>query len=270
MASMNFQNKWVLITGASSGLGYAMAENLAKKHKANLILVARRLEKLEALKTKLETNYQVQCKTISADLTIDADIKRVYEASTAEVDVYAVILNAGITYFGEHLALDWSLFETMLNTNVKSLVQLTHLFTPYLLAKQQKGGIMFVSSMAGLVPVPYQAAYSGTKGFITNFGMSLHQELAKTGVSLTVYSPGGIDTELTKNSKLDYFSDTGLLQTAEECADDGIQAFRSRKMLTVPGFMNQTQILLSRFAPKKLLTTITAVAYKKALTAKSK
>lgn len=263
--AMKFKKKWVLVTGASSGLGYEMAVQFAKKHRANLVLVARRKEKLEALQQRLISDYHIKCEVITADLSVDEEVVKVFEQATKLADIYAVVLNAGVTYFGKHTELPWSQFETMLNTNVKSVVRLTNLFVPYLQAQKGKGGIMFVASMAGLVPVPYQSAYAGTKGFLTNFGMSLHQELSGSAVSLTVYAPGGIDTELTRNSKLDYFSDSGLLQTAEECAADGIAAFKARKMLKVPGKMNQAQILLSRLAPRKLLTTITGVTYKHAL-----
>lgn len=262
---MKFNNKWVLVTGASSGLGYEMAVQFAKKHQANVMLVARREEKLKALKTKLINEYKVQCEVITADLTIEADVQKVFDVATKRADIYGVVLNAGVTYFGEHKDLEWDYFNTILDTNVKSVVKLTNLFTPYLIEKKQKGGIMYVASMAGLTPIPYQAAYSGTKAFIINFGLSYHREVEKQPISITVYAPGGIDTELTQKAGLDYFDNSGLLQSAEECALDGIAAFKSRKMLKIPGFLNQAQILLTRLTPRSLTTKITGRTYKLAL-----
>lgn len=265
MRSMKFKKKWILITGASSGLGEEMAKQLAQKHKANLILVARRTEKLDDLKSKLESTYGVQCMTISADLSKPEDVQRVFDESTRAHKVHGAIMNAGITQFAEHVTTDWETIDRLINLNVKSVMHLTHLFAPYMLKQKTKGGIMFVASMAGLLPVPYQAAYSGSKAFITNFGMSFSQELSGKPLSLTVYAPGGIDTEMTRNSDLDYFSGSSFIQSVEECAADAIGAMKSRKMLYVPGKLNQLQVFGARFAPRKLLTTITGTAYKHAL-----
>jgi short-subunit dehydrogenase len=109
-------------------------------------------------------------------LSVPADVDRVFEEAIAVGDVYGVILNAGVTYFGKHLDMEWSTFQNLLSTNVTSVVRLMSLFAPYLLGKQQGGGIMVVSSMASLLPVPYQAAYAGSKAFVTHFTQSLRQE----------------------------------------------------------------------------------------------
>lgn len=270
MSAMNFSKKWVLITGASSGLGKEMANQLARDHQANLILVARRLSVLDELKTDLESQYGIECMTISADLSRTEDIERVFTDATAAHDVYGVILNAGITFFAEHLTTEWQDIERLITVNVTSVMKLTHLFAPYLIAKNTYGGIMLVASIAGLTPVPYQSAYSGSKGFITNFGMSFSEELQGKPLSVTVYAPGGIDTEMTRNSDLDYFSGTSFLQSVESCASDAIMAMQARKMLYIPGKLNQLQILGTRFAPRKLLTKITGTAYRKALNEMSK
>lgn len=267
MKHMDFKNKWVLITGASSGLGEEMARQLASKDKANLVLVARSADKLNALKNELEQACGISCRVIKADLSVADDVVRVFTEATQDQEIYAAILNAGITHFGEHAELTQDEFDRMLDINVKSVVHLTDKFVPYFLQKQNRGGILYIASMAGLVPVPYQAAYSGTKAFLCHFGMSLHQELIKKPVSVSVYAPGGIDTQMTRGSRLDYFSDTSFIQSVEDCASDAIKTLTARKMLKVPGAMNQAQVFMSRFAPRKLLTTITGMAYKKALEA---
>lgn len=263
--AMEFSSRWVLITGASSGLGKELAYQVSRQYGANLILVARRLGHLNAIKDELENGSGIKCHVIAADLSNPVDVDRVYEEAIAVGDVYGVILNAGITHFGRHLGLDWSGFQNMLATNVTSVVRLISLFTPYLIQKNQGGGMMVVSSMAGLLPVPYQSAYAGTKAFITNFSQSLYQELREENVSITVFSPGGIDTAMTHNSDLKYFENTVFLQDVKSCAAEALSAMRSRQSLYVPGRINRIQLFFSRFVPRNLVGFVAQSAYRKAL-----
>lgn len=267
MQAMNFTRRRILITGASSGLGLAMATQLAHRDQADLVLVARRLDRLTALKAELEGGTGISCQVIAADLSRAEDVERVFTEATAAGDIYGVILNAGVTHFGPHLDLAWPAFESLLATNVTSVVRLTSLFTPYLLERGQGGGVMVVSSMAGLLPVPFQAAYAGSKAFVTNFAQSLAEELRGRPVSVTVFSPGGIDTAMTRDSQLRYFENTALLQDVDTCARDGLEAMRRRDGLAVPGRLNRAQLFATRFAPRKLITFMTGVTYRKALKA---
>lgn len=265
MKNMNFTAKRILVTGASSGLGLEMARQLAYLHKANLVLVARRHDRLAELQLELEQNAGVQCQIIAADLSQTAEVERVYAEAVLAGDIYGVILNAGVTHFGKHMDLSWPAFEAMLATNVSSVVRMVNLFVPYLLQRRQHGGIMLISSMAGFLPVPYQSAYAGTKAFITNFTQSLQQELRDDKVSLTLFAPGGIDTSMTQNSKLKFFENTAFLQDVQSCAHDALLSMQQRKAIYVPGKLNQAQLFASRFAPRNLAAFITQSVYKKAL-----
>jgi short-subunit dehydrogenase len=266
---MQFSKRWIVVTGASSGLGKAIAIQLASKHQANLILVARRLEKLEELKHSLEKNYSVHCKTIAADLSNINNIERMFRESIQNEEVYGVILNAGITYFGEHQQLPWDQFEQLLATNVSGIVKAVELYLPYLSERSQGGSIMLVSSVAGLLPVPYQAAYSGSKAFITHYGLALNEELRGDNVSLTVFSPGGIATEMTHSSGLAaQFEGSSVLQSPEQCASEAIQAMESRHALYVPGWINRLQLFGARLLPRSLLIFFAGKLYRKALETK--
>jgi short-subunit dehydrogenase len=267
MENMNLRNRWVLVTGASSGLGEEMARQLATRHGANLVLVARREAPMQALAKSLSDTAGVSCKVIAADLSREDEVQRVFAEATAGQDVYGVVLNAGITWFGEHLELSWEQCQTLMATNVSSVVQLSNLFLPYLRDKGQGGGVMLVASMAGLLPVPYQSLYSGSKAFITHFGLGVAEELAGSGVSMTVFCPGGIATPMTHNSDLRYFENTAFLQEVGDCAHEGLQAMIKRRNLWVPGVLNRSQLFMSRLAPRKLITLITRTAYRKALDA---
>ena len=194
---MKLSPRGIVVTGGAVGLGKANATKLASEHQANLILGARRVDKLEELKHTLEENYAVKCKTIAADLSDINNIERMFRESTQNQEVYGVILNAGITYFGEHQQLAWDQFEQLLATNVSGIIKAVELYLPYLSEKSQGGSIMLVSSVAGLLPVPYQAAYSGSKAFITHYGLALNEELRDKSVSLTVFSSGSIATVMS-------------------------------------------------------------------------
>jgi uncharacterized protein len=266
MRNLELNGRWVLVTGASSGLGREMARDLAKRHSANLILVARRRERLEELRLELEGKYKVAARVVCADLAKREDVDRVFTEATNGADVQAVVLNAGITHFGHHHDLSWEEFETMLDTNVKSAVRLTHHFVPYLLGKNHGGALMFVTSMAGLQLAPYQTAYSSTKAFLTTFGMGLNHELAGKNISITTFAPGGIATEMTETSGLAaHFGGGAQIQAAEFVAREAIDALVQRRYLYVPGHFNRFQLFLPRFLPRRLVGRVVASTFQKAL-----
>ena len=262
---MALRGRWVLVTGASSGLGREIARQLALKHGANLILVARRTEQLNVLQHEIAA--KAQSIVIPADLTQADEVRRVFEQSIQDRDVYAVVLNAGVTYFGHHRDLPWDTFQSMLALNVSSPVQLMHAFVPYLINKNQGGGILVVSSLGGLVPLPYQTAYAGTKAFLTTFCESWYQELLDENISITTFAPGGIKTEMTDKSGLAaHFGNTAQMHTAQYCASQAIQAMVARRYLFVPGRLNRLQMLMARFLPRRWLGTMLARVYRRALT----
>lgn len=259
------QGRWVLVTGASSGLGREMARQLASVWRANLILVARREAELRQLQSELEQTPGVRCKVIAADLGQPQEVERVFELASAGEPVSGVVLNAGVTYFGEQLALDAAQFHNLLMVNVSSVVRLATLFAGKMKTQTEGGTILFVSSMAGLIPLPYQAAYAGTKAYVTHFAHSFAEELRDTKVSLAVFAPGGIDTAMTRDSKLRHFTNSPLMQDAESCAAAGIKALVNADPLAVPGLLNRSQLLLGRIAPRRIVGFFTRQAYEKAL-----
>jgi short-subunit dehydrogenase len=264
MKNLALNNKWILVTGASSGLGQEMARQLAHIHKANLIIAARRADKLNALKAELEEAASIKVKVIVADLSIPEEADRVIAESIADKNLYGAILNAGVTYFGRQTELPWIDFESILKTNVISVVRMTNSLVAYFEQPGAEGSIMLVSSMAGLFPVPYQAAYSATKAFITAFGNALHNELTNSNFSITVFAPGGIATEMTDNSKFNELK--GWLMPVTEAAKEGIHAFITRKYNYVPGLLNRVGNVFMNFLPKKFIGGKMSKVYLKSLT----
>jgi short-subunit dehydrogenase len=265
MAHLNLYNNWVLVTGASSGLGAEMAMQLARDYGANLVLMARREDKLTSLKSQLEKDFGVQCKVITADLSKRANYADVFN-SLSELDIHAAVLNAGITYFDEDMGYDWQDFQNMLDTNVSSVVYFTRAFCKYFDATNKEGSVLVVGSVAGLVPVPYQASYSSTKAFLVNYCQAIQQELSRKPYSVSLFAPGGIDTDMNRDSGLAItFSDGMFLQSVESCAEDAIETMIRRKNLFVPRLSNRLQVLLVKLLPRSITNRFTAATYRKAL-----
>lgn len=255
MKPMNFRGRWVLVTGASSGLGLEMARLLAREHGANIIAVARREDRLLALKAELESQHGVQVLPLAADLSRGADVQRLYERAVDGRDVYGVVLNAGVTFYGHVLEESHETFEAMLATNVSSLVQLSKRFATYLAQRAEGGGIMLVASVAGFSPLPYQTSYAATKSFVITYGRGLGYEVRKHGVSVTVFAPGGISTEMMTVSGLSRqfkAGDVGMM-APDTCAKLAVDAFVRRKPFYVPGVLNRVLATAMKLLPHGLL-----------------
>jgi short-subunit dehydrogenase len=260
MQPMDFRGRWVLLTGASSGLGQEMAKILAERFGANLIVVARRSDRLAALKTELERRARVEVATCCADLSNLEDVDRVINEAKSR-DLYAAILNAGVTHFGSHRSLDWEAFRKMLDTNVTAVVRMSSALIPEL--EKQGGGLLVVSSMAGIHPVPYQTAYSATKAFLVHYGAGLWHELQGRNVSVTTYAPSGVVTEMTSGENFNALRK--WLMPVEQAALEGIEAFRLRKYVHIPGLANRVGSVFARMLPQRLTTSIVAAQYRNAL-----
>ncbi len=263
MERVRFKGRWVLVTGASGGLGQELARRLAYDHGANLIVTARREARLQDLKVELESRAGIEVRVRACDLAKLADVDALLEEATRGPKLYAAILNAGVTHFGVHEALGWSDFEAMLHTNVTSVVRATNALVPHLEA-HPGGALMLVSSMAGMMPIPYQTAYSATKAFLVHFGVGLANELAGRSVSITTFTPGGIATEMTSGSA--FHTLRGWLAPPDRVAREALDAMIAREHLHVPGWPNRLAAAASGALPNFVGRRL-AAAYRKALVA---
>lgn len=263
MQRMNLNDRWLILTGASSGLGREMAVVLARDHKANLVLVARREERLQELATTLRERHGTQADVLPADLSVTAEAERVFRTATEAHPLYGAVLNAGVTHFGRYDEQSWDDFQRMLGLNVTSQVRLTTLLLPYLEQRAEHGGLLIVASMAGLTPFAYQTAYGATKSFLVAYGCGLHIEMQPRGVSVTTYAPGGIATEMVAGKRFDGLR--SWLMPADQCAAEGIDAFVRRRYFQIPGPLNRVGSVLMRVLPQKLVASTFASQYKRAL-----
>lgn len=263
MKRMNLKGRWVLVTGASAGLGHAFASRLARHYGANVVLVARRKERLEALAKELRDETGALTAVIAADLSKPEGVEHAIAEATNGRQLSGVVLNAGLTHFGHFHELPWTEFQAMLHTNVSAVVRMTTELIPHLEQDPQGGGIVLVSSMAGITPVPYQTAYSATKAFLVSFGIGMWHELEGRNVSISTFVPAGIKTEMNAGARFDSLQ--GWLAPASEIAEAGLEALVSRSFVAIPGFQNQFADVFFRFLPRRFITGRLAAVYRAAL-----
>jgi uncharacterized protein len=192
------------------------------------------------------------------------DVERCLDV-VKKVPLAAVVLNAGVTHFGHHHELEWDAFQSMLQTNVVSTVRLTSELVKHFQAAGTEARIMIVSSLTGLMPVPFQTAYSGTKAFLVAYGTALAHELRGSKVSVTVFAPGGIATEQTAGERFKTLR--GWLAPVDAVALEALGALRARPSLHVQGFLNRLGFILMRFVPRDLSMYLVSREYRKALQA---
>lgn len=189
-----------LITGASSGIGKAFAEQLAATG-MDLVLVARRVPRLESLAAHLRSTHRIEVKVCPVDLAEASAAERI-AAATASLDIGLLISNAGSGLKGEHSAQDPRALADMLKVNCNTPMQLTQTFIPRL-RKRGKGGIILVSSVEALIGCPYSAAYSASKAFVRNLGEALWGELTPEGIDVLTICPGATNTEALARHGID-------------------------------------------------------------------
>jgi short-subunit dehydrogenase len=183
-----------LVTGASSGIGLAFAEELAMRG-FDLVLTARRTDRLDALAERLLSTHGVRTTVIGADLADPATPARILEA-TRGTDIGLVISNAGFNLKGAFEAQDAAAMAAMLTVNCHAPMQLAHGLIPRLKARG-KGGIVFTASVEGLIGCPYSAAYSASKALVVALGEALWGEMLGTGIDVLTLCPGATESEAT-------------------------------------------------------------------------
>ncbi|HLT30190.1 MAG TPA: SDR family NAD(P)-dependent oxidoreductase [Myxococcaceae bacterium] len=253
--ALKLRGRWVLVTGASAGLGRELALQLARDHGAHLILMARRQALLESLAEEVTSTYGVQAVPLVADLCEPARCEALLEEITRERPLAAAVLNAGITHYGDALDLSGDALNALIHTNVTSLVTLAGAIARRFKETSEPGALLLVSSVGGFLPLPYQAAYAGSKAFVTHYGLALGVELAGTGISVTVFAAGGMPTDLVEKSGLGrkFKADQLGMMPVPKAARMALQAMCRRESLRVPGVMNQALAFVTRLVPRRFM-----------------
>jgi short-subunit dehydrogenase len=251
-----------LVTGASSGIGQAFARQLAARGH-NLVVVARRGDRLEQLAKELDAQYGVGIEVLVADLAATAGLTTV-EQRLADDDrpIDILVNNAGFGTAGTFASIDVDRQDEMVRLNVLAVVRLTHAALGGMLARG-RGGVINVSSTAGFQPIPGWSTYAATKAFVSRFTEGIAGECANTGVAVTALCPGFTRTEF--QDQADFGEDMVprfLWQTPEEVALAGLEALERKRVYAVPGWAYRTLEVTTGLLPKTLVRKAATIRYR--------
>lgn len=267
MSTGNTHPRTVLITGASTGIGEEYARRFAFRG-YGLVLVARRAERLDALAAELGGLYGTPIECLPADLASEsgrASVEQRLRADgtegSAPIDV--LVNNAGMGLGGAFARQDPAEIDRLLDLNVRTLVRLTRAVLPVQTARRKNGeqggvlGVLNVSSLAGILPVPGSAVYGASKAFVTSFSESLATETVPKGVHVTAALPGYVRTEMTRG-----LQESGMPEpmwvAKETVVDESLRAFAAGRSRVVPGNFYRGADGLLHLAPKGLLSRAVA------------
>lgn len=260
---MAIDRQTALITGASSGIGAELAR-IHAEHGGDLVVVARRRGRLESLKTELEAAHGVTVHVLPSDLTQAEAPQQIYDEVRARgLPVDYLVNNAGFGCRGSFHKQDWATNKAMIEVNILALAALTRLFLPDMIARGS-GRILNIGSMAGFLPGPLHAVYYASKAFVISFSEAIADELAGTGVHVTVLCPGPTATEFTERAQMQGVTLLRRTAPARKIAEIGYQAMLKGKTLVVPGLLNKFTIHgLLRLSPRRLTTRVSRALMEK-------
>jgi uncharacterized protein len=250
------ERKVALITGASSGIGEAIARKLAGR-RFDCVLTARRTDRLEKLATDLGKSHGVSARVVGADLGNYGGASELIEAvSRIEPRIDVLVNNAGFGVYGRLVEQDASRVAQMIELNVTSLTVLTHHYVKEMV-KHRSGRVLQVSSIGAFQPSPLYAVYSATKSYVLSFSEALNHELHGTGVSVTTMCPGLTATEfhaVAAHKKPKWMN--LVTMTAEDVAEIGIRSMMRGRSVVTTGFLNKLTALLVKLMPRSWATSM--------------
>lgn len=244
-----------VVTGASSGIGEALARGLARRGHS-LLLVARRRDRLERLASELETAHGVEVEVRTCDLC-DRDARATLREELESRQVSVLCNNAGFTTCGPVHEGDPAREARELEVNGVATQELTMAVLPGMLARNS-GAILVTGSNAGEQPVPTAATYAATKAFANAYAQALHVELRRTGVSCTLLAPGPVRTEFTAVGGMPAIDEKRWIRftPVERVAEEALTAMEEGRRMVIPGFMAKAQAYAGRYTPRALLFPI--------------
>ncbi|MCX6639203.1 MAG: SDR family oxidoreductase [bacterium] len=243
----------VLITGASSGIGWELAKLFARDG-YDLVLVARDEPKLIELADQLRNAHQTSCLIIPIDLArSDSPATIFQEVNDKQISVEVLVNNAGFGDWGAFMGSELQRQLDLLQVNITALTHLTRLFLPYMV-KKGSGKIMNVASTAAFQPGPYMAVYYASKAYVLSFTQAIASELEGTGVSATAFCPGVTRTNFHDTAGIDKVSPLRkLLMEPDVAAEIGYRGLHAGKRVVIPGLMNKLITTFTRHAPRGLV-----------------
>jgi short-subunit dehydrogenase len=254
---------FALITGASKGIGKAIAESLATRG-YDLLLVARSADLLEQVSSQIHSNTKRDCRWLSLDLSTDRAAEVIYDwCITNQFNVSILVNNAGYGMSGPFEKYSAQEHSDMLHVNMITLTKLTRLFLPSLL-KQPSGYILNIASTAAYQAVPFLAAYSASKSYVLNFSRGLNQELKKTNLSVTCISPGPTDTNFVTRANIGIKGQKAaerLNMSPQAVAQIAVECLFRRRPEVITGGLNKLSVFFAWLLPKVMIEGIAKKLY---------
>lgn len=247
-------NKWVLITGASRGIGYEFAKLFAADG-WQLVLVARDQPRLQQIADELIVRHRITVKIIVKDLASATAAQEIAHQLGEEQNFISILVNnAGFGIQGPFAELELQRHLDLIQVNIASLVQLTHLFLKPMLARRS-GRILNVASTAAFLPGPYMAMYYASKAFVHSFSCALAEEVKDSGVTVTALCPGMTHSEFHARAGLKR-TDNFLMMEADEVAKIGYRALMQGKPMVVAGWFNKLGVIATKALPSCLTARV--------------
>ena len=248
----DFQGKWALVTGASAGIGAALARELAASG-AKLILTARRHERLERLAAELGAQGTETC-IVAADLNDAAAPQAIFDATEgAGLAVDILVNNAGLGQYGVFHASEVEQEVSQVRVNCEAVVRLARLFVPRMV-ERRRGWMLVVASTASFQPVPYLSTYAATKAFDRYFALGVAAEVAQYGVKVTALCPGSTESEFFEVAHAQKFKIN--VQATDVVARKAIDALARGQRTILPSWNGKATALLSRLLPVGMITRV--------------
>ncbi len=248
---LNRYGSWALITGATSGIGLAIARIVAENG-VNVVLVARNKNTLKQTAEALEAEYSIKTRAISADLTDAAATLSVID-QVKDLDIGLLVPCAAIETSGYYIDTGVEQHKAIAQMDMLSPMTLIHHFGG-LMAARKKGAILILSSMSGLMPQPYMAHYGAVKAYIAALGTALYEEMKDCGVDVAVLAPGPTDTPMSAATGIDFKSMGMSIMQPEDVAMTGLLALGKRSIV-VPSFRNKMMVfMMARLMPTKVVS----------------
>lgn len=243
-----FNKQYVLITGASSGIGYELAKLYARSGQ-NLILIARNIDRLKKVESEL-SKYNVEIKILSLDISKNYDIEKLFNyVEINNLNINTLINNAGIGTFGDFKEVEWEKEEALIDINIKSLTRLTKYFLPKIIGNKN-GGILNVASTAAFCSGPRMATYYASKAYVLNLTEAIYEECKDTGIKVSCLCPGPVKTGFQGKAGIKKSeSAKKYLMDAEEVAKITYKEFNKGKLIIIPGVKNKLLVLGNKLLP---------------------
>lgn len=256
----------VVITGASSGIGRELVRIFARKGHA-VLAVARRKERLEALRQEMEENYQATIYSFALDIISPDACQILYEEAVRVFSrVHVLINNAGMSPYQEFRELNYKHIHQSLSVNVQSLTELCHIFMRHMLDHGETSHVVNVGSVGGYVPLPNFSIYAGTKHYVRIFTNQLYHEYRKSNIRVSALHPGGTLTEFPELAgERVKKSAQKMMMTPEKVAEIAYPAILSGKRIIIPGIVNKVIILIGKLLPFTWSIKITKLIYNRSV-----